>query len=125
MKIAVTTEGNQIFQHFGKCPVFTVFTVESGKVLSKTAIDASRNGHAALTAFLKGAGVDTVICGGIGDGAKQMLSSAGIRLVSGIEGDIDSAVQTYVAGKLSDMGGACNHEDHDHDHECSCQNHCH
>jgi predicted Fe-Mo cluster-binding NifX family protein len=124
MKIAITTEGNQVFQHFGKCPVFTVVTVEDGEVRGETSLDASQNGHAALTGFLKSAGVETIICGGIGDGAKQMLSSAGIRLISGISGSIDDAVNAYLAGDLSDQGGACRHEEHEQGHVCSCGNHC-
>jgi predicted Fe-Mo cluster-binding NifX family protein len=125
MKIAVTTEGNQIFQHFGKCPTFTIFTVENGAIQEKATIDASQNGHAALTGFLKELGVEVVICGGIGGGAKQMLSSAGIKLISGIAGNIDSAVNSYLLGNLNDLGGACNHEEHGQDHVCDCKNHCH
>lgn len=124
MKIAVTTQGNQIFQHFGKCPTFTVFSAEGGAIQGKTAIDASQNGHAALAGFLNDSGVDVVICGGIGDGAKQMLSEAGIKLISGIEGNIENAVNAYLSGNLDDMGGACSHEEHDHDHVCDCKNHC-
>lgn len=122
MKIAVTTQGDQIFQHFGKCPTFTVFSIENGSISGKTVIDASEHGHAALTGFLKDCGVDVVICGGIGGGAKQMLEAAGIKLISGIEGNIENAVNAYVTGNLSDRGGACNHEEHGHDH-CDCKNH--
>lgn len=125
MKIAVTTEGSQIFQHFGKCPTFTVFTVEGGKILNRELIDASQNGHAALTGFLQGAGVDTVICGGIGAGARNMLASAGIKLVSGVAGDIENAVTAYISGSLSDQGGSCDHHSHEEGHSCNCENHCH
>lgn len=124
MKIAVTTDGDQIFQHFGKCPTFTIFTVENGEVKEKNTIDASQNGHAALAGFLKGSGVDVVICGGIGGGAKQMLSSTGIQLISGIEGNIDGAVSAYLSGSLNDLGGMCHHEEHGHDDVCDCKNHC-
>ncbi len=123
MKIAVTTEGTQIFQHFGKCPSFTVFTVEGGTVRQKSTLDTSRNGHAALAAFLKGNGVDTVICGGIGAGAREMLTKSGISLVSGIDGNIDSAVEAYLAGNLTDQGGSCSNGGTEHN--CDCSNHCH
>ena len=108
-------------------PGFTVFTIENGAVQEKAAVVASRNGHAALAGFLKNSGVDVVICGGIGDGAKDMLSSAGIRLVSGIAGDAEDAAQRYLAGTLHDMGGGCSHEGHDHAHNDGCggENHCH
>ena len=124
MKIAVTTQGDQIFQHFGKCPIFTVYSIENGSIQGKTQIDASQNGHAALTGFLKSAGIDLVICGGIGDGAKKMLSGAGIKLISGVEGSIEDTVNLYLSGNLKDAGGSCNHDDHGSDHVCSCENHC-
>lgn len=124
MKIAVTTDGNQVFQHFGKCPVFTLYTAENGKVLKKELLDASASGHAALTAFLKDAGADTVICGGIGEGARNMLTAAGIRLFSGVTGEIDAAVDALLDGTLCDMGGGCSHEGHEGNHTCECTNHC-
>lgn len=125
MKIAVTTQGHQVFQHFGQCQTFTVFTAENGTIQKKTVIDASQNGHSALADFLKAAGVNVLICGGIGGGAKQMLSSVGIQLVSGVEGTIEDAVNAYLAGNLNDMGESCNHhEGHVEDHVCSCENHC-
>jgi len=123
MKIAVTTQGEQIFQHFGQCKTFTVFTVEANKIQEKVIIDASQNGHAALAGFLKDSGVNVLICGGIGDGAKQMLSSTGIQLISGVEGSIEDAVNSYISGNLNDLGGSCTHEDHGHAHNCSCENH--
>lgn len=124
MKIAVTTQGNQVFQHFGKCSTFTVFTVENGKIQSKKLLDAQGSGHAALGGFLKESGVNVLICGGIGGGARNILASVGIKLISGVEGDIDDVVNACLAGNLSDQGGSCNHEEHDKNHECSCENHC-
>lgn len=124
MKIAVTTQGNQVFQHFGQCRCFTVITAENGAAKEKVMIDASQNGHAALAEFLKAAGVDVLICGGIGQGAKQMLSSAGIQLISGVQGSVEDALQAYLSGHLNDRGGSCNHESHGPDHVCSCENYC-
>lgn len=126
MKIAVTTQGNQVFQHFGQCQTFTLYTVEDGAIQDKSTIDASKNGHAALAGFLRSSEVNVLICGGIGGGAKQMLASVGIKLVSGVEGNIEDAVNAYLSGDLNDMGGSCNHhEAHGENHVCSCENHCH
>lgn len=124
MKIAVTTDGEQIFQHFGKCPVFTVFTAEDNAVLKKETVSAEGSGHSALAGFLRELGVDTVICGGIGDGAKRMLASSGIRLFSGVQGGIDEAVRACLNGSLQDLGGTCAHEEHESGHTCDCANHC-
>lgn len=125
MKIAVTAQKEQIFQHFGKCQSFTLFLVEGGEIRKKESLDTGGNGHAALGEFLKSNGVDVVICGGIGDGAKDMLSSEGIQFISGVKGPIDDAVHAYLAGDLTDQGGSCDHEDHGQNHGSSCENHCH
>lgn len=125
MKIAVTSQGNEVFQHFGRCEDFAVFTVLDGAIQDRSVLNTNGNGHAALAGILKQAGVDVLICGGIGEGARQMLSAAGIQVVSGIEGRVEDAVNTYLAGNLSDQNGGCNHEEHDTDHDCSCEDHCH
>ena len=123
MKIAVATQDGQIFQHFGKCPTFTVYTAENDIITGEKLLDAAGNGHAALSGFLQSEGVGVVICGGIGDGAKNMLSAAGIRLVSGIQGGVREAAEAYLSGSLRDQGGSCAHEEHSHE-DCSCENHC-
>ena len=100
MKLAVTAQNGQVFQHFGKCPSFAVFTVEGKAASAPVLLDATGSGHAAMAGFLKNNGVDTVICGGIGAPAKQMLLDQGIQVVSGASGDIDAAVQAFLDGTL-------------------------
>ena len=54
MKIAVTYENGQVFQHFGHCQAFQFFTVEEGKVTSSEVVSGGRgSGHGALAGFLK------------------------------------------------------------------------
>jgi predicted Fe-Mo cluster-binding NifX family protein len=125
MKIDVTTENNRIFQHFGQCPLFTVYDVEDGKIKAKALLDASGSGHSALAGLLSQTDINLVICGGIGAGAINMLGARGIQVISGASGETDAAVRAYLAGQLTDMGSTCNHHDHDHDHACSCHDHCH
>lgn len=124
MKLAVAAQDGRIFQHFGQCKTFAVYSVEDGKILERSVLDTGGNGHAALAGFLKGAGVDAVICGGLGDGAKRMLASAGIGLVSGAEGDVEDAVNAYLSGSLEDRGGTCGEDHHGQEHHCSCEEHC-
>ena len=73
MKIAVTYENEQIFQHFGHCEAFKVYEVENSKVLSSQVVGTGGSGHEALAVFLKNLGVETLICGGIGGGARTCL----------------------------------------------------
>ena len=115
MKIAVTYENGQIFQHFGHTEQFKVYTVENGKVTDTTVVDTNGQGHGALAGLLKTIGADAIICGGIGGGAQMALAEAGIKLFGGVSGSCDEAVEALLAGKLGyDPNVKCDHHDHEH-----------
>ncbi len=86
MKIAVTYENGEVFQHFGHCAQFAFYEVEDGKVLSGEVVSTEGSGHGALAGFLKENGADVLICGGIGAGARNALAEAGIELYPGVTG---------------------------------------
>ncbi len=125
MRIAVTYENGQIFQHFGHTEHFKVYDVENGKVTITTLIGTNGSGHGALADILKKCSVDTLICGGIGDGAQRALAEAGIRLYGGVSGDPDSAVQALLENRLNynpDM--ACSHQGEHHSDACGGEHGC-
>ena len=66
MKIAVTYDNGEIFQHFGKTESFKVYEVEDNKVVSSEVIGSNGTGHGALAGLLAEQGVNVLICGGIG-----------------------------------------------------------
>ena len=100
MRIAVTYENGNIFQHFGHTERFKVYDVEDGEVKLKTVVNTDGSGHGALADILKKIEVGTLICGGIGAGARLALAEAGIRLYPGAEGGADDAVRALLAGAL-------------------------
>ena len=129
MKIAVTYENGQVFQHFGHTENFKVYEAENGKVLSSRILSAAGSGHGALAGLLKEHGVDVLICGGIGEGAKNALREAGVQLVAGAHGDADAQVAAYLSGELRhDPAVSCSHHDHGSGHTCAdhgCGSHTH
>lgn len=104
MKIAVTYDNGNIFQHFGKTENFKVYEVEDNQVVSSEVIGSNGTGHGALAGLLSEQGVDVLICGGIGGGAQAALAEAGVELCSGAEGDVDAAVEAYLNGTLTSAG---------------------
>lgn len=129
MKIAVPYEAGQIFQHFGHTACFKLYEAENGKITGEQLADTAGCGHGALAGFLKSAGVDTLICGGIGLGAKNALDDAGIKLYGGISGSADEAVHALLSGTFSyDPNACCTHHEHDcGSHGCgehTCGHHC-
>lgn len=125
MKLAVTFKDEQIFQHFGHTEQFKIYEIENQKVVKSQIISTNGSGHGALAAFLKEQGVDTLICGGIGGGAKGALSLAGIRLFGGVSGLADQCVQEFLQGNLMyNPEVACNHhEAHGDKHHCESNEH--
>lgn len=115
MKIAVTYEQGQIFQHFGHTAQFKVYDVQDGAVAHEEVVDTMGSGHGALAGFLKEHGVDTLICGGIGGGAQMALAEAGITLYGGVQGAADDAVAALLAGNLAfNPDVHCDHHDQQH-----------
>ena len=92
MKIAVTYDNGNVFQHFGKTENFKVYEVEDDKVV--------------------------LICGGIGGGAQTALTEAGIEMVAGAQGNTDDVVEAYLKGELVSTGANCDHHHHEEGHSC-------
>ena len=130
MKIAVTYENGEVFQHFGHTEQFKVYEVEDGKIISSEIVDTNGQGHGALTGFLFNSGIDVLICGGIGGGARNALAEAGIQLYPGAMGNADAQVESFLKGTLSyDPDTMCSHHSHAEGHVCGdhgCGSHsCH
>ena len=130
MKIAVTYENGQIFQHFGHTQQFKLYEVADNNILREEIVDTNGSGHGALAGFLMQQGVDVLICGGIGGGAQIALREAGIKLYGGAAGDADAAVKALLAGSLGyDPHVCCSHHSEGEAHACGdhgCGHHsCH
>ncbi len=127
MRIAVTYENGEIFQHFGHTQQMKLYDVENEQVVSSRVCDTNGSGHGALAGFLKDLGVDVLLCGGIGGGAQAALAQAGIKLYGGCRGDADQAVENFLNNALMyDPNVRCDHhgEGHDCNHDCGSHGHC-
>lgn len=113
MRIAVTYDNGQIFQHFGHTEQFKLYDIENGSIVNSQIIFAFGSGHGALAGFLKMNKVDTLICGGIGGGAQTALAQAGIKFFGGVSGNADDAVAALLAGNLAYAPDVkCDHHEH-------------
>lgn len=124
MRIAVTYEDGNIFQHFGHSEQFKFYDVEEGKIVNTQVVDTNGQGHGALAGFLTGADVDVLICGGIGGGAQNALAQAGIQLYGGVAGSCDAAVDALLANNLGyNPNVQCSHHGHGEGHSCGEDKH--
>ena len=118
MKIAVTYDNGNVFQHFGKTQNFKVYEVEDDKVVSSEVIGSNGTGHGALAGLLAEQGINVLICGGIGEGAQTALTEAGLEMVAGAQVNTDDVVEAYLKGELVSTGANCDHHHHEEGHSC-------
>ena len=129
MKLAVTYENGEIFQHFGHTAQFKLYDVADGKIVRDQIVDTNGSGHGALAGFLQAAQADALICGGIGMGAQMALADVGIQLYAGVQGSADQAARALAEGRLAyDPDARCDHHEHhegDCGHDHCAEHHCH
>ena len=113
--VAITydKETNSVFQHLGRTEYFYLFDEETD---AKKIVDNGGFSHRDLVTYLKSLGVSTLISGGIGSHAVELLASLGIKLIPGAIGDINDVIKSYKAGTWvgnPNAMHACSHgEDH-------------
>ena len=106
MKIAFPTEGNKgmdspVFGHFGSAPYFVIADSDSGTFESASSPDTGhQHGQCQPLEALSGRTVDAVVVGGIGAGALQQLSAAGIKTYRAVEGTVSENLELIKSGLL-------------------------
>ena len=119
MKIAVASNGKNIFGHFGHCEAFLLFDAENGKITGEQSVSNPGHKPGFLPNFLADQGVNVIIAGGMGGGAVDIFNERGVEVVVGAEGDARQAVEAYLRGELKSTGSVC----HDHAFESECGGH--
>lgn len=108
MKVAVSYQNGEIYEHFGHAECFAIYDFDMSDLnnTTKKLIDVSQlHGHEAMVERMKAEGVDAVLCGNMGGAAKAMLLSSGIVPVIGYCGDADTAAELLIQGRLPIVPG--------------------
>ena len=105
MKVCVPTIGERgldesVSEHFGRAPTFTIIDLNTNevKVLQNTSEHMGGSGYPPQ--IMADAGVDTMLCSGLGPRAIQMFEQFGIEVYVGACGTVKEAIQGWQAGKL-------------------------
>jgi len=107
MKIAISTDNEQVSEHFGRCPEFTIVTVENNQVIKKEVIPNPGHHPGFLPEFLKEKGVRVIIAGGMGGRAQGLFNDQQIQTVMGVSGSVAEVVKDYLAGALKAGDSLC------------------
>ncbi|WAM34036.1 NifB/NifX family molybdenum-iron cluster-binding protein [Caldicellulosiruptor morganii] len=100
MKIAVMLMGNKISPHFGGSERVCIYTVENGAVVNKEYFDMPEHRAGIFAKFVKEKGAEVVIAGSMGERARYIFDSLGIKYFIGVLGSPDEAVEKLLKGEL-------------------------
>lgn len=100
MKIAISTDSKKVSEHFGRCPEFTIVEIKDNKIKNKKIIENPGHMTGFLPKFLKKQGVSYVIAGGAGFRAQELFEQFGIKLITGVQGEINKIINDFIEGKL-------------------------
>lgn len=92
MKIAISTDGDYVSLHFGRCPEFTIVDIKNGKVAKKEIIPNPGHSPGNIPRFLHQKNVEVIVAGGMGMRATGLFNEMGIKAVVGVSGKIDEVV---------------------------------
>jgi predicted Fe-Mo cluster-binding NifX family protein len=130
MKVAISTDGDYVSAHFGRCPSFTIVDIDANTVVSREEVENPGHQPAFLPQFLSEKGVGCIIAGGMGRRAEVLFAEKGIETLVGVTGRLNDVIEKLVSGTLE--GGEtlckpgagrgygvekdeCDHPEHHHD----------
>lgn len=130
MKVAISTDGENVSAHFGRCPSFTIVEIQKGKITNAEEIQNPGHQPGYLPQYFYDMGIETIIAGGMGGRAAGLFKEYGIQSIVGISGKVGDVITQLLNGNLK--GGeslckpgagkgygvektACDHDENEHD----------
>ncbi|MFA5310934.1 MAG: NifB/NifX family molybdenum-iron cluster-binding protein [Candidatus Omnitrophota bacterium] len=130
MKVAISTDGDFVSAHFGRCPSFTLVDIENGKVVKRTEVANPGHQPGAIPQFLHQKGANFIIAGGMGMRATSFFEEFKIQVIAGVSGKLDDVIEQIKKGTLRGGESLCrpgagkgyglDKEECDHPHEKDC-----
>lgn len=108
MRVAISTDGDSVSAHFGRCPSFTIMDIENNKVANRKSVDNPGHHPGAIPKFLHEQGVNCIIAGGMGMNAMNFFNRFGIQVIVGVTGTIDAVAKELETGTLKGGESLCN-----------------
>lgn len=114
MKIAIPTRDGHIDDHFGHCDHYTLLTIEDKQIVETSTLPSPQGCgcKSGIADDLARLGVSIMLAGSMGDGAKNKLEAAGIKVIRGCKGTVEAVAKGYLAGFILDSGNSCAGHDH-------------
>jgi len=109
MRIAISTDGDFVSAHFGRCPSFTFLEIENGKLLKRWEVPNPGHQPGLIPQFLREQGAQCIVCGGIGPRAQEFMREFGIKVIAGVTASVRDVIEPLCAGTLEGGESSCDH----------------
>jgi predicted Fe-Mo cluster-binding NifX family protein len=112
MKIAITAAGttleNDVDARFGRCSYFIIVDPDTMEYeyLDNAGLQAGGGAGIAAARMIAETGVEAVLTGNCGPNAYEVLSPAGIKVITGVAGNLRDVIQDYKEGRYKESTGA-------------------
>lgn len=124
MKLGIPSLGDRgleelVGEHFGRVPFYTIVDTETESVTVVPNTSEHMGGRGYPPELLSQAGVDIMLCRGLGRRAVMMFEEMGIQVFVGVDGTISNAVDQWREGRLemaTDENACSQHAFRQHDH---------
>jgi len=106
VRIAISATGPtldaEVDPRFGRCQYFVIVDPETMEFEALENSSAMAAGGAGISTgqMIAGKGVEVVLTGNCGPNAYQVLSAAGLRVITGVFGKVKDAIQSYKSGQF-------------------------
>ena len=107
MRIAISTDGDLVSPHFGRCPTFTIVDIDGGVIMKREALENPGHQPGFIPQFLHQKGVECIVCGGMGRRATSLFSEYGIQTILGVTGYIEDVLEKIKQGTLEGGESLC------------------
>jgi predicted Fe-Mo cluster-binding NifX family protein len=107
MKVAISTDGQNVSAHFGRCPSYTILEIRDGKVIQSGEIQNPGHHPGYLPRFFNDMEVNCIIAGGMGARASELFAQYNIQPILGISGKIETVINQLLNGTLKGGESLC------------------
>jgi len=118
-KLAIAIEdsqdGHSVAEHFGRCAQFYLYEISDNKEVIKNEIyqnplAGNHGGTCQLPHFVNQIGANIIIAGGMGGKAISLFESYGINVITAPGLKLETALQSYLDGKISGYEECAGHQ---------------
>lgn len=107
MKLAISTDKNEVSSHFGRAPEYTFITIKNDKIVKREILPNPGHTVGSIPQFIRQQGAKYIITGGMGHRAVDFFNQYGVEVIMGICGSIEDVVQKILSDSLEGGESLC------------------